>query len=532
MQVKKKTIPWHNADHKLGGLATNAEHDISVQREAIPLVFVPGIMGSRLRRAQAPKPGDPDAGLPNLRWSPGDPTWMGKNYMYRYASRRKRMLLGSEFSPAYLEVANSHPVGDGFEGIMEDYRPFLERLRDSDWAGPLKKLLVFPVYAFGYNWTDDNRNSGAALARRIKDIIKEAKEVVGVCEKVILVTHSMGGLVARAASQLSGAEGSILGIVHGVQPVTGASAAYWRMKAGFEIGDNTGTGVGQKIKEHYKAKGASASLGNDAKDVTPLLGNSPGGLELLPNKQYITNAGNKPWLTVTEDGKTVLALPTADPYQEIYRVKAVVTFDKKVKPSNNAYWGLVDPTLLDPDDAAPSDQAQESPDDADAGAPDGDAPDAGDSPNAIDAKVPTLDSWGQYLRMLAIAESFHTDLGLKQHAKTFCFRGTIFSTTDVVELRVESNWVTVRNYPTRGFKGFFQDKDGKRKMAVLQSPAGLGDGTVPLASAGMLFKKGRPAPGDWENPLQHQPAYENPAAQTYTIKAILALCKQHYASKR
>jgi predicted alpha/beta hydrolase family esterase len=50
--------------------------------------------------------------------------------------------------------------------------------------------------------------------------------------KVIIVTHSMGGLVARYASQVSGAKDKILGIVHGVIPDLGSPAAYRRMKVG------------------------------------------------------------------------------------------------------------------------------------------------------------------------------------------------------------------------------------------------------------------------------------------------------------
>lgn len=92
----------------------------------------------------------------------------------------------------------------------------------------------------------------------------------------ILVTHSMGGLVARAAMKLSGAEGQVFGVVHGVQPAYGAPAAYMRMKAGFEGSDITG-------------RIASRFLGPTGRDVTALLANAIGGLELLPDN-YPTRA--------------------------------------------------------------------------------------------------------------------------------------------------------------------------------------------------------------------------------------------------
>ena len=51
--------------------------------------------------------------------------------------------------------------------------------------------------------------------------------------KVIIVTHSMGGLVARRAAMMlaeQGQEDKILGVVHGAQPVMGAPALYRRLR--------------------------------------------------------------------------------------------------------------------------------------------------------------------------------------------------------------------------------------------------------------------------------------------------------------
>ncbi|WP_241575579.1 GPI inositol-deacylase, partial [Rosenbergiella nectarea] len=70
---------------------------------------------------------------------------------------------------------------------------------------------------------------------RIDKIIAGYKASGRKCEKVILVTHSMGGLVARHYSEiLDGNNGDkkILGIVHGVMPNLGSPMAYKRMKTG------------------------------------------------------------------------------------------------------------------------------------------------------------------------------------------------------------------------------------------------------------------------------------------------------------
>ena len=87
--------------------------------------------------------------------------------------------------------------------------------------------------------------------------------------------------------KLSGAEGQVLGVVHGVQPAYGAPAAYMRIKAGFE-----GSGITGRL--------ASRFLGPTGRDVTALLANAIGGLELLPGKHYVTSQGSSRWLEIPD----------------------------------------------------------------------------------------------------------------------------------------------------------------------------------------------------------------------------------------
>ncbi len=486
MPDSTRDVAWNDADREVSGLDTDREWVIQVQREAIPLVFVPGIMGSRLRR------NGNDDGLPLMRWDPKSTSWQWFYFSGATPQTRKEMVVGPSFNPHYLEVADSDPVGNGFEGILEDYRDFLATLGSHDW-GPLNRIFEFPVYAVGYNWTASCEDSGKMLAKRITGIIEEAAKVTGLCEKVIIITHSMGGLVARAASELAGAQSQILGIIHGVQPARGAPAGYWRMKAGFE-------GVGP----------TSRILGNSGENVTPILGNIPGGLQLLPTKLYPPL-----WLKVTRDGTTIRVLPQSDPYSEIYRIPAVVRPRAGERPSTNTYWGLADPALLDPDNRSAARTAAHA-----------------SEANDLDSEIEVTDPWVQYLRMLVIAEEFHGKLGSLRHARTFCFRGNGHATADVIELRVESNWVRSDPYPTRGFRGFFIDGNGNRMQAVLQDPAGDGDGTVPLSSSGALDDPTRPRPGDLLIAVEHQPAYESEAAENYTIRAIVALSKMRYEDRR
>lgn len=488
----QKDIAWNELDRVVDGLATENEHELRVQREAIPLIFVPGIMGSRLRLGNAGGAAGQDD-LPNMRWDPGDGGWMWWHFSGTSATHRKRMLVGDAFSDNFLAVADSSPVGDGFEGIMHDYRGFLQTLRGRDWQA-LGKLFEFPVYAFGFNWTASAETAGRKLAERIQAIMTEARGVTGRCEKVILITHSMGGLVARSACELSGARDVILGIVHGVQPTTGSPAAYWRMKAGFE-------GMGP----------TSRVLGNSGENVTPLLGNIPGGLQLLPNKLHRTNAGGAAWLRITENGRAVRELPVSDPYSEIYRRPAVVREPPGSGPSTNEYWNLTDPDLLNPGGTAPASGPV----------------DPNDNDSLREAR-PALSPFDQYLRMLAIAEWFHDRLGARAHPRTFNFWGTGQDSADVVELRIESNWTRSDSYPKRGFRGFFRGAGGSSRQAVLQDPSGDGDATVPVSSATKLRSRSRSAPGDQGMELEHQPAYEDPNAQAYAVRAIIALVKSRY----
>src|SRR6267154_2019577 len=115
---RKQTVDWHRVDQEVSGLETGTDHEIRVKRETVPLIFVPGIMGSRLRRAGTNGEGTGADNLPNLRWDPGSSMFMVKHYSGESGHHRKRMLVGDRFSSEFLEVDNTDPAGDGFHGIM------------------------------------------------------------------------------------------------------------------------------------------------------------------------------------------------------------------------------------------------------------------------------------------------------------------------------------------------------------------------------------------------------------------------------
>ncbi|MHA4868405.1 PGAP1-like alpha/beta domain-containing protein [Duganella sp. PWIR1] len=165
----------------------------------------------------------------------------------------------------------------------------------------------FPVHAIGYNWLKSNASSAVAVAARVRTLMEKYRSQGYQCEKVIVITHSMGGLVARALvhPEMGGLAEQVLGIVHGAMPAIGAPAAYKRMRSGFEEGF-AGASIPPKV------------LGNYGYEVTAVMANSQGGLELLPSKAY----GNG-WLRVRRKGGVVLTrLPQyGDPYKEIYQLQ-------------------------------------------------------------------------------------------------------------------------------------------------------------------------------------------------------------------
>ncbi|AZF26974.1 triacylglycerol lipase [Pseudomonas sp. R2-60-08W] len=153
-----------------------------------------------------------------------------------------------------------------------------------------------PVHACGYNWLDSNEQAASRLAQRIDELMHQYGRN---CQQVILVTHSMGGLVARRCAQLPGMADKIAGVVHGVMPATGAPVAYRRCKVGMSDEDPI----------------AGAVIGPSGQEVTAVFAQAPGALQLLPTQDYAPG-----WLRLL-DQHGVPAMPRQpekDPYEEIY----------------------------------------------------------------------------------------------------------------------------------------------------------------------------------------------------------------------
>ena len=204
-----------------------------------------------------------------------------------------------------------------------------EMLTDAEVSHFLQFL--YPLHVFGYNWLEDNAVSAEKLVnyidKTLQDYQSDEKHGHGLAvNKVILVTHSMGGLVARYAmnppddATFAGCQNKVLGVVHGVIPDLGSPAAYRRMKVG------------------GKQEGAAGIvMGKSAEELMPVLARAPAPLQLLPAPNYTSNVQSKAWFSVekgNEDGSDLLLPQKGDPFSEIYLNKTL-------------WWRLYESDILD-----------------------------------------------------------------------------------------------------------------------------------------------------------------------------------------
>lgn len=361
--------------------------------QLLPIVFVPGIMGSNLKV----KDGGRQA------WRFDDAGGVAMQQVNKSAAKRQIMLhpdrtevdpggkvpkkVGILTRPEHFRQRGWGEIGAGSygellvwleetfngqrgQGITKSPHAQLNaRLRDikdgRNWRNNNFVALTeeecakaeswsYPVYAFGYNWLQSNELSAEALAVRIEQIIAECNTEHGLCEQVILVTHSMGGLVARRCAQLPGMASRITGVVHGVMPAIGAAVTYRRCKVGM-------------WDEDWKA---SMVIGHNGQEVTAVFAQSPGALELLPCDGYRTNwlefsfGGNQPRVGVNVSG---------DYHQVVFRTR-------------DNWWGLRKEEWLKPDSGSPID-------------------------------------WKIYLKAMVRATDFHQIISKSYHANSWVFYG-------------------------------------------------------------------------------------------------------------
>jgi len=234
-------------------------------------------------------------------------------------------------------------------------------------------------------------------------------------------------------------------------PAIGAPATYKRMRAGFEDAE-------------------SVVLGRNAAEVTAVLANAPGGLELLPTAEYFarikekSQAASRPWLRVSRSDGHWLA--EGDPYNTIYR-------DNNPKH----WWRMIKEELINP---LPK---------AEGGAR------ASSSPLRSENSKKSRSDFSIYEESLNTARKFHNDLKGKYHDKTFAF----YAADADQKTWQEAEWRTYEALSAKAMdEGEIITDDLRGSLSIrlstqspgfvtvnrfdLQGPQGAGDGTVPEES--------------------------------------------------
>ena len=339
--------------------------------------------------------------------------------------------LNTIFRNKALQSVWSHlkaSAGQGW-GDMRGFTP----LTDTDLQKAARYW--YPVHAIGYNWLQSTESTALEVARRVDAYVEHYAKQGYTVNRVILVTHSMGGLVARAAChpKIGNMQSKVLGVIQGVSPTAGAPMTYRRMRAGHG-----------KMPLMFISNKVADVLGNSAAMTTPVLGQSPGALELLPTKLY-----PKGWLLLDDSpGIPGAALPRVDPYAEIYRER-------------QGWWRLINERLLDPAGRAKRNKP----------------------------------AWDTFHEALSQAEGMHNDLGTYHHPCTYVHYASAKHETSCTTLRWRHyNWQHSPRTPDMPI-GTVTEDDLKGRIS-LKAAGGtvnpyslehsfqdLGDGTVPVASA-------------------------------------------------
>jgi pimeloyl-ACP methyl ester carboxylesterase len=551
-----------SADYMIRGLGLVPPNTI------VPVIVVPGIMGTNLRAKKSPRLGRIDDER-NKKVKPGQPVWRPPNGARdglraakswdTYTAKDRQLLL----DPATLEVDDRGAVilPDSEDGYVLTEREVRERgwgEVHADSYGALlyalqtrlnqtfgfddqqKKRFVkqhwkdvmacdprkwgvreisplteghlaksaecyFPVYAVGYCWLLDCQTSSELLEKRILTVIQSWRAAKRRCDKVILVTHSMGGLVARACAKRI--PDKIAGVIHGVMPALGAPVAYRRIASGTET-SNPGNDLIANIETAAIAK----ILGATTQKTTPVLATSPGALELLPNHLY-----PQPWLHVrvikSVGGAQTASYGVKDDavrYRESVAEYLHLPNARNPNPYDlyrdlDSWYRLINPALADP-----AGKYQSRP---------------GGQEKAIRSAI-------------AVAENFHRALGDYFHPNTYAFYGD----DDSRKAYTQVTWTARQQSGTTGaltpgnisaakFLGYTQS--GKRRILVEgkselhfdpEAQDAPGDGTVPSKSGAGVSGKVKQVFAT--QGYDHQASYKNDDMLMLTLRLIVKIVQE------
>ena len=247
----------------------------------VPIMFLPGIMGTRLQDSESGKTiWDPDnvlymAGLSRKKISDKQKLLGITNVSAaKPITKAARNVLGLSKSYSVEQLDRNYAaIASGF------YDRFLRALETK--LNTEQSQIIYPVYVCAYDWRKDINAIAATEVKDIYNKIKEEQET----DEMIIITHSMGGLVAREfLRQNPQAAQKIKAVIHGVQPVQGAVQFYAYFKCG-----------ARHFSAWWDIPGIILAniLGATKKDFAALCSDIPGAIELAP----VSNGDKQQWLS-------------------------------------------------------------------------------------------------------------------------------------------------------------------------------------------------------------------------------------------
>lgn len=237
-----------------------------------PVILVPGIMGSSLKRASDSKEIWPNV---NEMVLSGSDAYLDELKL----DANGNQIAGKEMDPGAMLERTSFSVFGQDLATQTLYGDLVEQFTDRGY------VLGVDLFEVAYDWRADMRGEVARLeavitaaleAAAVPQAIIGTEQLVSPNVKVSIVAHSMGGLLAKQYLSIPGNASLIDKVVLVGAPQLGAPAMFKVLN----YGDNLG----------FQFPIIQKDILNPA-EVKAIAQNMPGTYELLPSRRYVTASG-------------------------------------------------------------------------------------------------------------------------------------------------------------------------------------------------------------------------------------------------
>ncbi len=196
---------------------------VHVRPSILPIVLVPGIMGTRLT----------DPRTDALAWNPsGEPFGDSPGPFTVDVERLQQVSAPLVPDETHREALSSRHrevqhIRHWYNLVSKQYGALAKHLAALDLPELEERHLTPRVYCCGYDWRQDNARSAVRLAGVVEEALRESGAA-----RVILVAHGMGGLVARYYCHALGGESKVHQLILLASPTLGSPGAYTQLRQG------------------------------------------------------------------------------------------------------------------------------------------------------------------------------------------------------------------------------------------------------------------------------------------------------------